>query len=252
MIQSSKFEFVPNSSSCKRFAADAAATTREGRMSLKLATASLVAVAVTSSPAFACMGSTVLVDNFQDPGWGAPDMPLQQGLNKLTPVPPILTISGGSAQLTPLPGAFALADYGGQYVHSADACVDVLSPTVADPTQAAAGIVFGLTDESDFYVFAVEEDGQAAVLQYNGAWLYPVAMRAAPALKAGANVTNTLRVTWNGTSGATYINGQAFATFTLPNFQNTQFGIWCEGDQGADPTISATYQFSNVKLTNVP
>jgi len=225
-------------------------------MPLKLATALLVAAAVTSSPALACMGSTVLLaDNFQDPGWGAPPSLVPQGLSALTPVPTVLTISGGFAQLTPLPGDFAYANYGGKFFDNADVCVDVLSPTVADPTQAAAGIMFGLNDQLSFYVFAVEEDGQAAVLQYQsltGAWLYPVPWGAAPMLKKGGNATNTLRVTWSGTSGTAYINGQQFATFTIPAFKGTTFGIWCEGDPSINPTVGATYQFTNLKLTNVP
>jgi hypothetical protein len=139
------------------------------------------------------------------------------------------------------------------FVDSGDACVDVLSPTVAAPVQAAAGLIFGADQTGNFYVFAVEEDGQAAVLQnQNGTWVYPVAWRAAPALTSGGNVTNTLRVTWKGTSASAYINGQPFVTFDIPASKNTTFGIWCEGDPGTNPTAGAIYQFSNLKVTNVP
>jgi len=222
-------------------------------MSLKLVTAMLVAVTITSSPALACMGSTVIfADNFQpaNPGWNV----YLQG----TPDQGAMTFSGGYAQLTPLPGAFTFADYEGSFINSADACVDVMSPTVADPTQASAGIMFGRTDNADafdFYVFAVREDGQAAVLQYQlqaAKWLSLVSWSAAPGLKQGGNVTNTLRVTWSGTGGTAYINGQQFATFAIPVFQGTTFGIWCEGDPGVNPTAGATYQFTNVKVTNAP
>lgn len=225
-------------------------------MSLKLATA-LVAAALTSSPALACMGPTVLLsDNFQTANafWLVPSWVVPPGMSApFITFPPILNISGGHAQLTPLPGDFALAEVGGLPVDGGDACVDVLSPAVADPSQAAAGIMFGVTG-SGFYVFAVEEDGQAAVLQYQSAtraWLYLVPWRAAPALTPGGNVTNTLRVTWNGTSGAAYINAQPFATFSLPKLTNAAFGIWCEGDPGVNATAGATYQFTNFKLTNV-
>jgi hypothetical protein len=70
-------------------------------------------------------------------------------------------------------------------------------------------------------------------------------------MKKGANMTNTLRVTWKGTSVATYINGQAFATYTLPQaFQNTMIGLLAQGDASA--TAGATWKFTNLKVTNVP
>lgn len=216
-------------------------------MSLRLATALLVAMVVASSRAFACGGATLLSFQTGDPSWEVD----QQGTEE---VQGTLSISGGFALLTPLPGDFTFADYQGNFFDSADACVDVLSPTVADPSQAAAGIMFGET-EDDFYVFAAEEDGQAAVLQYQNdtnVWLYPVPWRAAPALKKGANVTNSLRVTWKGTTGTAYINGQQFATFTIPAFDGTVFGLWCEGDPDVNPIIGATYRFSNLTLNNVP
>lgn len=224
-------------------------------MWLRLAGGALLALALSASPALACMGPTViLADNFSDPAWtlflqGTPDV---QGT---------LAIADNAAQMTPLPGDFTYADWENSYLDSADFCVDVLSPTVADPTQAAAGIVFGINDLFNFYVFAVQEDGQAAVLHWAknnaipgpGAWTDPlVPWRTAASLKTGGNVTNTLRVTWKGASGTADINGAEFATFTLPSFKNTTLGIWCEGDPGENPTTGATYQFTNDKITNVP
>jgi hypothetical protein len=209
-------------------------------MSLKLATAVLVAVAVTAGPAFACKGPTVIfADPFQteDPAWS------------LVGAGP-LTISGGHAQLSSPAGEYTLADYQGMFIDTGDACVDMVGPTVADPSTASAGIVFGLSDGGDFYAFVVEEDGQAAVLRLqNGAWLTPVSWRASPAIKTGGGVTNTARVTWKGTSVSTFINDQPFVTFNIPQaFQNTTFGLMA---QNAAPAAT-TYQFSNLKVTNVP
>jgi hypothetical protein len=209
-------------------------------MPLRFTIALLVAAGATSGPALACMGPTVIfADNFQteDPAWGA--------------MTGTLSIAGGYAALTPHVGDYAAASYGGAFVDNGDACVDVMSPAVAAPAQAAGGILFGMTDLDNFYVFAAEEDGQAAIYQRrDGAWNTPVAWRPAPALKSGGNVTNTLRITWNGTTGAAYINGQTFATFTIQPFKNTKFGIWCEGDPAVNPTSGATFQFSNLKITN--
>lgn len=212
-------------------------------MALKFATAVLAAVAVTSSPAFACMGTTVLFsDNFQkaDPAWTL----VYTGT---------LNITGGYAQVTPPQGDITLLDYEGMFADSADACVDALSPTVADPTQAVGGLVFGLADSGDFYALLVEEDGYAAVVRsQNNAMLTPVPWKQSAAIKTGGNVTNTLRVTWNGTTGTAYINGQVFSTFTIQPFQNTTFGMWAGGDTGANPNAGATWKFTNVKVTNVP
>ncbi len=228
-------------------------------MSLKLATALLLGMAVTSSPALACMGPALyLSDNFQimDPAWFL--YPLQLLSSGMTPPVTKLTVGGGYADLTPPVGAYVVADYGGNFFDNNDVCVDIVSPTVADPTQAAAGISFGMTT-AGYYVFAAEEDGQAALIQYQfglfgtSTWRFVVPWRTAPALKTGGNATNTLRVTWNGTSGigAAYINGQEFTTFTTAAFLNSLFGLWCQGDPGVNPTTGAPWRFANLKITNV-
>ena len=211
-------------------------------MSLKVATAALVAMAVTSGPALACMGPTVIFqDTFQtaDPAWSALNTPT--------------AISGGHAQVTaPTNGEYSDLRYEGMFMTTGDYCVNMLSPTVQDPTTALAGIMFGASG-SGFYVFLVEEDGQAEIsLSENGGWLNPVSMRAAPALKTGGNVTNTLRVTFKGNSASAYINGQPFITFNIPQaFQNTMIGFYAEND-AASGSPPITYTFSNLKVTNVP
>ena len=206
-------------------------------MSIKFVTAVLVAVAVASGPALACKGPTLIFsDNFQsvDPAW-------VQQFGKLT-------IGGGKAQLSSEPGKYANADYEGSFVNSGDACVDVTAPTVKDPTTILAGIMFGFTDYSNFYAFVLRGDGQASVVRLqNGGWLTPVPVRAAPGAKTGANAVNTLRVTWNGTSGAAaaYVNDQSFINFKIQPFTNGTFGLYAEPEGN-------TYQFSNAKVTNAP
>lgn len=209
----------------------------KGTLSLKLAMAALAVMAVASGPALACKGPTVIFsDNFQtaNPAWSAPVG--------------TLAIANGQAQLTAAAEQPALAIYGGKFIDSGDACVDIVAPNVQDPTEAIGGIVFGLS-QADFYAFVVRPDGQAAVIrQQNGGWLTPVPPRAAPALKTGANVANTLRVTWQGTNAAAYINDQPFITFTVPAFQNSEIGFYAESDL----STPVAFQFGNLDVTTVP
>jgi len=212
-------------------------------MSLRLAMVFLAAMAVTSTPAFACKGSTVIFqDNFQtaDPAWHGE-----------------LAVADGHANVTASPTTFGGAFYGGKIIDSGDACVDMVGPNVADPSTAAAGIMFGFTDVNSYYLFMAREDGQAAVIQFlpagdHEATLTPVAYQVAPALKPGANVTNTLRVTWSGTRASTYINDQLFFAFDIQALQNTMIGLYVGPDFAPDTSASVTYQFNNLKVTNAP
>jgi hypothetical protein len=213
------------------------------QMPFKFAAVLAVAAALISSPAVACMGQQVLfADNFQilNPAWVSLGGTMQ--------------IANGFAYLTPKPGDYSLFAYQGRFIDSADACIDVVNPAVADPSQASAGMVFGLFQGS-LFVFAARQDGQAAILHYlihTATWSFLVPWRAAPALKAGGHATNSLRITWKDNNAVAYINGQAFTRFNVPVFKNSLFGIWCEGDPVIYPTTGATYQFANLKITDVP
>jgi len=208
----------------------------EGRMSLRLATA-VLAAAIASAPALACEGPTVLFqDNFQaaNPDWYGG-----------------LSVSGGHASLSAAAGQLSFAFYGGKTIDSGDACVDVIGPpNLKNVSEARAGIMFGFTDVGNYYAFLVTEDGEASVLGvHNGASLSPVVIRPAPLLKRGANVSNSLRVTWKGSSVATFINNQPFISFTLHYiFKNSFIGLFGSNDDPA-PTI---FLFDTLKVTNVP
>jgi hypothetical protein len=224
----------------------------------RLATAVVLILAASAGPVLACKGSTtILQDNFQtaEPDWHG-----------------TVSIANGHAVVTSTPfydgqniitATFGGAFYGGKHIDSGDACVDIVGPQVADPTTASAGIMFGFTDIDSYWVFLAREDGQAAVFHYlpfdqNGgaeATLVPIAYQPSAALKHGGGVTNTLRVSWNGKSGATYINDQPFWPFAIPQpFQRTFVGLYV--DPGFPPTYSLqgavpmSYQFSNLKITN--
>ncbi len=206
-------------------------------MPVRLATAVLVAVAVTSGPTFACKGPTVIFqDNFQtlDPGWYGG-----------------LAAAGGHGSLTAAAGELNFAFYGGKIIDSGDVCVDMVSPpNLKDASDAHGGIMFGFTDFANYYAFVATEDGEASVLgAHNGASLTPVVTRPAPQLKRGANVSNALRVTWKGTNVSTYINDQPFITFTLHySFKNSFIGLYGSNDESA----ATTFQFGTLKVTNVP
>jgi hypothetical protein len=208
-------------------------------MSLKLVTAALLAVVAATVPAFACMGPTVIyADNFQaeNPAW--------------TAIPGSLAIESGQAKLTAPPGVVSTAVFEGSFMDSADACVDIAGPTVPDPGTVEGGILFGFNDEADYYAFVAFEDGRAAIFRLqNDQWLTPVAPRPAPALRTGPNSTNTIRISWKGSTASAYINTQPFVSFNIPQtFQNTKFGLFT----GNDADNATTFQFSNLKVTNVP
>jgi hypothetical protein len=94
-------------------------------------------------------GPTVLYsDNFQqaNPAW-------QAIFNDNA-----LNISGGYLQLAPPQGRSTGAAYQGSFFDNADACVDVLSPTVTNPNSGVAGIMFGYNPAGtnlDFYALLI-------------------------------------------------------------------------------------------------
>jgi hypothetical protein len=227
---------------------------------LRLFTAAIFLLAASAGPALACKGSTVILqDNFQtaDPNWHG-----------------TVSIAGGQATVTQTPfydgqnlvqETFGGAFYGGKHIDSGDACVDFVGPQVSNPTNASAGIVFGFVDTLSYWVFYAREDGQAALLNVlpfadSGgvqARLTPIAYQPSAALKRGAGVTNTLRVTWSGNTGATYINDQPFWPFAIAQpFQNTfvglHVGIGFPSTYSAQDSVPMSYQFSNLKITSVP
>ena len=205
-------------------------------MSLRLATAVLLAVAAVSSPALACKGPNLIFsDDFKtvDEAW-------QPWGNWVT-----FSISNGKAQLKSNPGSYAMAAYQGFFVDSADACVDVIAPDVKDPGSILGGLMFGGVG-TDFYAFLLRPNGNAAVFRnQNGGWLTPVAEKKADGAKTGANVTNTLRVTWKNGTAQTYVNDKPFATMKTLPIVNGKFGLYSEPEGNV-------YQFTNVKITDAP
>lgn len=229
-------------------------------MSLRLGTASMFFLAVTIAPAMACKGpTTIFQDDFKtaNTDWHG-TMAVVNGHAEVTATP---FYDGGTFVNSTFGGAF----YGGKHIDSGDACVDMVGPQVSDPTTAAAGIMFGFTDIFSRWVFFAREDGQAALFHVlpffdtggAEAQLIPIAYQPTATLKRGGGVTNTLRVTWNGTGGATFINDQPFWAFKIPQpLHNTFVGLYVGPGfpmtYVPSESVPMTYQFSNLKITTVP
>jgi hypothetical protein len=205
-------------------------------MSPKFATAVFLAMGVTAAPAYACtmtQGSQVISPpTFQnaDPAWSA--------INNGT-----FTIGGGTAKVTVPAQQWGGVAYGGAFVDTGDVCVDLVLP--ADPN-AGGGIVFSDTN-AGIYMFEIWGSGEADVAEWTPeGWLNPVAEVASSLVKTGANASNDLRITWNGSSASAYINGQLFQTFPLAALQGSKIGV--EVESGSNP---ATVQFSNLSVTQI-
>jgi hypothetical protein len=227
---------------------------------LRLATAAMFLLAASAGPAVGCKGSTIILqDSFQtaDANWHG-TMVTAGGHAAVTSTP---FYDGQNLITTTFGGAF----YGGKHIDSGDACVDLVGPQVSDSKNASAGIIFGFADTLSYWVFFAREDGQAAVFDLlpfddsggGQATLTPIAYQPSAALKVGAGVTNTLRVTWSGNTGATYINDQPFLPFAIPQpFKNTFVGLYVgpgfPQTYSAQDSVPMTYQFSNLKITSVP
>jgi hypothetical protein len=208
-------------------------------MSPKFVTAVFLVMAATSAPAYACsmtQGSQVInPPSFQnpDPAWG----PINSGT---------FTVGGGTAKVTVPAQQWGGMVYGGAFIDTGDVCVDIVLPS--DNT-AGAGIAFSDTNNGT-YMFEIWGNGEADVAQWTPeGWLYPVAETASPAAKTGANATNELRITWNGTSASAYINGQLFQTFPLAAVQGSKLGL--EVEAGSSQTAPTTAQFSNLSVTQI-
>jgi hypothetical protein len=205
-------------------------------MSLRFVSAVLLAVATAASPAFACKGPNLqFSDDFktEDPGW----QPYGAWVT--------FSIGGGKIQVKSDPGSFAAATYQGFFMDSGDACVDVYAPDVKDPASVIGGFMFGGVG-TDFYAFVLRPNGNASLFRReNGGWLTPVGEKKADGAKTGANAVNTLRVSWKDTSGQAWVNDKLFANFKIKSIKNGKFGVYSEPEGN-------TYQFGNVKITDVP
>jgi hypothetical protein len=215
-------------------------------MTMKLFSCALIAVtfAVVSvaSPAYACKGATVLLqDDFTDvdPAWTTSNGTAKIGDGKLV------------AQSDP--GKIFLESYEGSFFGAADACVDVSFPSVRDPATLLAGLGFSGADGSYFFSM-ITADGMASVSRLTGdGWLNPVPRRKSTAIKTAAGAVNTLRVVWQAPPprGSTtapdptvqfFINDQLFIKFKATPNSNRKLFLYGE-------TEGAQFQFNKLIVT---
>lgn len=211
----------------------------------KLLLAIAMAVSVLASPAYACKGGKVqFADDFRDvdPAWN------------IEAAPDRYAISGGKlaispdAKITPLGNWTNL--YTGSFFGDADICVTITFPTEAGAEDASGGIAFWATDINNLYKFGISPAGTASIIRWqNGKVLMVASWRKTDALKTTPGATNTIRVTLNGSSAATYINDKPFVTIKgQPPEGGSEIGLSASAGQRA----SFPFLFSDLKVTDLP
>lgn len=132
---------------------------------------------------------------------------------------------------------------------SADYCVDVtLTNETADPRASAAGPMFWIKDNNNFYVFVIEPSGRYWVgRMLDGKWApNPINAKESPDIKKGTNQTNKLGVRFQGQSVTLFINGKEQTKGKLQAPLGSSYvGIFAlSAEKSAD-----TWDFTNIKVT---
>ena len=86
----------------------------------------------------------------------------------------------------------------------ADVCYSAtMLDKTSDPTLSYGGLMFWVADNDNFYTFITASNGYFKVGRYvSGNWVTdPIGWTVSPALKQGPNVTNSVRLKFEGTSG---------------------------------------------------
>ena len=202
--------------------------------------ASAVAAAMTPlalTAALACQGpNTLYADDFStaDPAWGNYDgEKIENG--KLT-----ITASANKIyQLQNQSGFFDDIDY----------CADLVQHT-DDPQNSDGGLLFWGSDSSNYYLFLISITGSGKVVRLqNNRWVTPIAWTANDAIKTKKSDVNSLRVVTKGNQATFYVNGKQFAQFKgFPPQGGGLIGVFGE----AGPKAPVDFDFSNLKITNVP
>jgi hypothetical protein len=215
------------------------------RLTYALMTSAVFAFAMAASPAFACKGATSLLrDDFTDtdPAW-----------NVVWPDGSSFQIGGGKLEAKANPGKWGEMTYEGNFFGAADACIDIVGPSVRDPANMWAGLLFESGDGA-WYIPSINLNGTVGVYRVTGdGWLNPVPPRKFAGLKSGADAKNTLRVVWKGppARGSTappdqtvqlFINDQEFIKFKVPPNANRKIGIAVQSEGNV-------FQLSNLSVT---
>jgi hypothetical protein len=198
----------------------------------------LATIGSRAIPAFACMGSTVLLqDDFKtlQANWGAATA--------------ILSVQNGALLIKPPLNSESDALNNGNVFTDMDACVTI-EPTTIGPQEAHAygGFIFWAIDLNNYYEFTVSALGTFAIFRHVAdRWITVMTWTPNAAIKKGVNQSNQLRVVTKGTEATLYINGTQLTTFSgQPPAGGGEIGL-----AGAAGTKTLpVWQFTNLKITN--
>jgi hypothetical protein len=197
------------------------------------------AAALTPVAAHACTGTALFEDAFAslDSGWG-------DGAGGR------LKVADGKATISlPANALWWVWNSGWAFPAAVDLCVDAttLSDT-ADPVSSAAGLVFWVKDNGNFYVFNVSSAGTYWISRLlDGKWAKnPADAVASPDIRKGPNQTNSLRVKSDGANVAFFINGKEQTKLKLqPPGKSSYVGLF-----GQSAVKSAdSWEFTKLKVT---
>ncbi|MFZ0658536.1 MAG: hypothetical protein WAM05_07440 [Candidatus Binataceae bacterium] len=198
----------------------------------------LATIGSRAMPAFACMGSTVLLqDDFTilQANWGQPNA--------------VVSVQNGALVIKPALNSESDVLNNGNVFTDMDACVTV-EPTTIGPQEgrAYAALIFWATDLNNYYDLAVSGLGTFAIYRHVAdRWITVMPWTPNAAIKKGVNQSNQLRVVTKGTQATVYINGTQLTTFSgQPPAGGGEIGL-----AGAAGTKTLpVWQFTALKITN--
>jgi len=197
-----------------------------------LSVAALAAAVCFASPALACKGTNVLLeDTFED------DSTLGTDVSEFG------AIADGTFKLTAKKGYFYHLFYRQDTYDKADICLTV---ALLNGVEAGAGLLFNAAGGDDFYYFWVNPGGVAGIQRLqNKKWTKPVPSRK---VQTDAKKPVTLRLTLEGDHATAYVNDQKLANFKVKPAEGG--GLIGIGANAGDNDV--TWGFSKLKVTDLP
>jgi hypothetical protein len=208
----------------------------------KAAIFALMASALLAArPALACNGPNVkFSDDFRqvDDNWG------------VDPNADAVTVEDGKVKVKADPSGGYTILYGGTVFADADICVTVQVPSqTSQADQLAAGPVFWAEDYNNYFTFDITPGGSAAIIRrVNGRWVYVIDYKKADGIKTKPGDKNVLRVTLDGNTLTTYVNGIKFASAKAQvPAGGGQIGLHAESERAHRDT----WKFLDLKVTDI-
>ncbi len=191
-----------------------------------------------SGSAWACSGKLLYDDKFDvaDPAWGTGEK---------------FSISNGKATMRPELGKPVWAWNPAFFFGNVEVCVTVtLAEPTKEPGKAAAGLMFWIENNKNFFVFMLWADGKFSVERLaDNEWTPSVVeSTVADALKQGPGQSNRLRLKLDGQMTTAYINDKEVLRFRgqAPE-RKSAIGLYAQ----ATTTPAPPWNFSDLKVTNL-